>query len=303
MHDPCLKMNTNIFGGTTFLLALQVMFFLRSTLLPFAKFVGGLILIMWELIPFLMVLVFLLFCFVYYFYMVKEDECTSISMCFSWVFASFLDFSRPDNTNLSLSRILFSVMIVIVLLNVVIAIVSEAWTTASLQSTKLFWKYRVTKIAELKVLDNYSNRTKISNSSLMRSIDRLENIAYSTDISWSKAPYSSVTKKAHYDKPHQYLPDETAAEIIKAKSLQNDLYWARKDALYHGVRFTNYNRITLILKWLGSCALYASLIIMGIFTCGIFFPRNFRYGLLTVGFKKKADTPKSSHMVEKEHTD
>eukprot|EP00555_Chaetoceros_dichaeta_P001568 CAMPEP_0198277408 /NCGR_PEP_ID=MMETSP1447-20131203/65834_1 /TAXON_ID=420782 /ORGANISM="Chaetoceros dichaeta, Strain CCMP1751" /LENGTH=274 /DNA_ID=CAMNT_0043972427 /DNA_START=167 /DNA_END=991 /DNA_ORIENTATION=+ len=274
--------------------------------------------------------------------MVKEDECTSISMCFSWVFATFLDFSRRENENLSIGRILFGVMIVIVLLNVVIAIVSEAWTTASLQSTKLFWKYRVTKIAELKVLDNYSNRTKISNSSLMpaslqstklfwkyrltkiaelkvldnysnrvkisnsrlmRSIDRLENIAYSTDISWSKAPYSSVTKKAHYDKPHEYLPDETAAEIIKAKSLQNDLYWARKDALHHGVRFTNYNRITLILKWLGSCALYASLIIMGIFTCGIFFPRNFRYGLLTVGFKKKADTPKSSHMVEKEHTD
>jgi len=128
-------------------------------------------------------------------------------------------------------------------------------------------------------------------------------ISYANDISWSKAPYHYVTKKDQYDKPSEYFSSDVATEIIKVKSLQNDLYWAKMNAKYHGVRFTYSDQIALILKWLGTCILYALFIIMGIFTFGIFFPRDFRHGVLSVGHNEKVAIPTNTQMVEKTHKD
>ena len=44
--------------------------------------------------------------------------------------------------------ILFGLLIVIILLNVVVAIVGEAWDDAATQSLMFFWKYRVDKIQQ-----------------------------------------------------------------------------------------------------------------------------------------------------------
>jgi len=260
-------------------------------------------LIMWELIPFLIVLFFLLFAFVYAFYVSGRNNCETVTVCYSFVFANFLNYASEMDETVSLLRIIFGVGMVIVLLNVVIAIVSEAWSTAAKQSTTLFWKYRVEKIAELKYTDNFRSPIHISDTHLMRFIDNVGDVQYVNNISWSKAPYHCVTKKDQYDKPYEYFCSNIAPEIMKVKSLQNNLYWAKMDAKNRGHGFTKSDQIALILKWMGECILYATLIIMGILTCGIFFPRNFRYGVLSVGHKETVDTPANMHMVEKQHKD
>jgi len=186
-------------------------------------------------------------------------------------------------------------MIVIVLLNVVIAIVREAWSTAAKQSTKLFWKYRVGKISELNYTEKI-NLFQLSNTRLMRYIDNIENVSYTNDISWAKAPYHNVTKKYQYDKPSEFFSPDIATQIIKSKSLQNDMYWAKMDN-------PNYSRIKLILKWVGTCILYTLLIIMGFLTCGIFFPKKFRQGVLLVGSNKTVDNPQDSNVIENPHKD
>jgi len=304
ISDPELELKSHTLVVTGFLLLVVALLFLRSTLLPFAKFVGGVILIMWELIPFLIVLFFGLFTFAYSFYVERDRMCDTLPKCFSLTFANFLDYASEENEIVSVIGIIFGILIVIVLLNVVIAIVGEAWSTAVKQSTKLFWKYRVGKISELKYTEKFNwLHIRLSNTRLMRYIDNIENVSYANDISWAKAPYHNVTKKDQYDNPSEYFSSDIATQIIKSKSLQNDLYWAKMNARYHGVGFTNYNRINLILKWLGKCALYALLIIMGILTCGIFFPTNFRHGLLSVGSNKTVDNPEDTHMIVKLHTD
>jgi len=246
------------------------------------------------------------FAFVYSFYVQEHKKCDTISECYSWVFANFLDFAAESGERVIFIRVLFGIIVVIVLLNVVIAIVSEAWHTAELQSTKVFWKYRVEKIAEVKYLDKFRYfRIGLSNTSLIRYIDNMENISYANDISWAKAPYYFVSNKDQYDKPLDYFSPEIATEISNAKSLLNDLHWAKMDARHRNVEFTISDTFKCILNWLGRGMLYAQLIIMGTLTCGFFFPRNFRQRILSVGHTYRIETvstPENTPMTEKSHT-
>jgi len=252
--------------------------------------------------PFLIVLFFGFFAFAYSNYVTRR--CCSVNECYAFVYGNFLDYSTEEKDQFTLINLLFGVMIVIVFLNVVIAIVSEAWDTVAKESAKLFWKYRLEKIAELKYTDKFqSSHFQLSDTRLMRYIDNMENISYTNDISWTIAPYNLVTEKDQYDRPTEYFSCDIAKEITKAKSLQNDLYWTKINVRCKGLEFTNFDQIIVILKWLGSCILYASLIVMGILTCGIFFPSNFRSGVLSTGHKGTVDTHEYIHMAEKQHKD
>jgi len=160
----------------------------------------------------------------------------------------------------------------IILLNVVIAIVGEAWGIAAIKSTSLFWKYRLEKIADLKYTDKFqSAHFQLSDTRLMRYIDSIDNISYKNDISWT-TQYHYVDKKDHYDKPTAYFSPGMAREITRAKSLQSDIYWAGISAKSKDAKLTYCHRFFLLLKWIGACIFYAVLIIMGICTCGFFFP-------------------------------
>lgn len=119
------------------MLILNVIQFLSSTFLPFARFAGGLWSIIITLIPFYIgsILILLLFTFSFrvtsiggldeteekYSYQCRD----SFNECFFDVLEGF--FAGKDNISNSLMEFLFGVFVVIVLLNVLIAIVSEAW--------------------------------------------------------------------------------------------------------------------------------------------------------------------------------
>ncbi len=120
--DPIVKKKMLIVTGG-FLIA-QLTFFLRATFLPFARFVGGLLMIFHTLVPFFIVSSLLLLAFTYGFRVQGQEECPTIHECYAWTLQGF--FSGADDTDDFLD-VLFGVIAIVVLLNVVIAIVSEAW--------------------------------------------------------------------------------------------------------------------------------------------------------------------------------
>jgi hypothetical protein len=142
--DPDIKRTLLTMAGA--LLIAQFTFFLRSTFLPFARFVGGLTTIFATLIPFFIVSALLLLAFAYGFFIQGDnDACPNITECYAWTLGGF--FSGSDETNTVLD-VLFGVIAIVVLLNVVIAIVSEAWETAQERALNLFWKFRLEFLSE-----------------------------------------------------------------------------------------------------------------------------------------------------------
>jgi len=264
------------------------MTFLRSTFLPFAKFVGGLLAIMSELVPFLIVSLLLLWSFVYSFFVSRIEECESIFMCTSWLLTNVFAYVPSEKADWLTT--IFGIMVMIVLLNVVIAIVGEAWNLAAIKSTKLFWKYRLEKIADLRYIDKFQGaHFQLSNTRLMRYIDSMENVSYRNDISWT-TQYHYVDMKDQYDRPAQYFGTNEANNITRSKSLQADLYWSEINAKSLGAKFTYFKKICIFFKWCCACTFYAVLIIMGILTGGFFFPSSFRSGVLSVGRGETIDT-------------
>jgi len=186
-------------------------------------------------------------------------------------------------------------MVAIILLNIVIAIVCEAWGTATERSTLLFWKFRLEKIKEVYFAEKLRNYfpTFPKFRRITRYIDGVENMSYGDDIPWTKAPFHHIKTKDHYDKPRYYFDADLANTILKVKSLQADLYWndidAKSDDMDAGGKYTSFisfDKFTLILKWLGAGIFYMILIILGIPTAGLLWPKNFRSGVLLLGRRK-----------------
>ena len=77
------------------------------------------------LVPFFIVSSLLLLAFAYGFYVQGNESCETITKCYGYVLAGFFNGSDDDTDDLL--DIMFGVIAIVVLLNVVIAIVSEAW--------------------------------------------------------------------------------------------------------------------------------------------------------------------------------
>jgi len=280
-HKPD-KMYVHILTLTGMFVVIQFIVYLRATLLPFAKFVGGMVTITKKLIPFLVVMLLLLTFFVYAFWLSSSDE---EEIDWSGNFRLIFEFDQ----DVLWLEVAFAFVIIIVLFNILIAIVSEAWASATKKASGLFWKYRLEKINELRATGQWNfhltpgsktrevqRKKKISKTTLTERIDNVRNVSYGDNIPWNKSPYNVVTEKDHYDNPGRYFSPEQAQIINDAHSLLADIYWAKKDN-----DLTICGKFMLILKWLGSCVHYGLLIILGIPTLGILWPKNFRSGLLT----------------------
>jgi len=273
---------------TGFLLIVTSIFFLRSTFLPFARFVGGLLMILKNLIPFIIVSLLLIFAHSYIYWISNHDECEgSMSSCFRLMIYGLFNF-EPVERDIVLLDALFGFVIVIVLLNVVIAIVGEAWELAAGQSTQMFWKFRLEKIAEVRYasrLRDHLNKNASYSTSLWNSIDNVGDIAYENDVTWTRTPYNLVVTKDHYYNPQEYFYPDVAEKIRMAHSLQGNLYWAKMDAQNAEHELSAVEKLIIILKWLGSCLFYALLVALGFPTCGWLWPKNFRKAILSFGIE------------------
>jgi len=293
--DPSKKMGDNaqriLFATTGFFVMLQFIFYLRNTFIQFARFVGGLLKILKTLIPFLVVSLLLIWAFIYAFWILDNNSdmrCLSSDSlwgCFLSRFQTILNFSpRGDNP----VEVVFAILIIIVLLNVLIAIVGEAWTSAAQEANMLFWQYRLKKIYELRYALKLRTRAGTSFTTfpsicyicsvLSTKIDNVRNISYGGHISWTRAPYHVLTKADHYHNPHRYFGPDQVKIINDAHSLQADMYWAAIDD-----DLGLYRKSIILLKWLCSLLIYVVLIILGFPTFGILWPKKFRAGVLTLG--------------------
>jgi len=305
---------------TGMFLIVTFIFYLRSTFLPFANFVGGLLLILTTLIPFFIVGSLLLLAFTIAYRislngsfdevtrLLEEDDgiqvdCSgSLWSCFLWTLQSF--FNGSDDTSTVLD-VVFGVVAIVILLNVVIAIVGDAWDNATEKASTMYWSFRVGYILQTRI--SGVGKKKLERmckgiGSLAHLIDEMPNVKIQDDVVWSKGYYTKVTSSEHYFNPELYFIDDDITRVKNARSLQADIYWAGRQAEeeYRGVKDASGTAVQLdALKNAGyymfiffiRFILYAILIVLGAVTAGFFWPRNFRKGILTLGVEQTKTIP------------
>jgi len=253
-----------------------------------------------KLVAFLIVSLLLLFVFAYR-YWIRESECLNIWACLKRTIINLFEFEPPE---IGFTEIMFGVLIVIVLLNVVIAIVGEAWKSSAEKSAQMFWMFRLEKIFQLqyaiKVWDkcgSFWSKCKYHPLiALLTKVDSLENISLRDNISWTNPPYHSLTMKDHYDNPIKYFSPNDSLKIIDAHSLQADLLWNNKT---EDTKLMLSMRFSLLVKWLGCCLFYTVLVVLGIPLCGILWPKKFRAGVLSIGLQKAQNVIESDKTAVK----
>lgn len=108
--------NRNLFIWSGVLLVYQFVFVLRKIFLPFARFVAGLLAIIYTLVPFFVVSVMILLAFTYSFLMSggRVEECPSFQDCFLWTLDGFF-FGLSDFTKTPIFDVLFGTLAVVIL--------------------------------------------------------------------------------------------------------------------------------------------------------------------------------------------
>jgi len=311
----------SILAITGFLLIVQLILFLRTTFEPFARFVGGLLKIMVNLIPFLVISALLLLGFVYTYWILmagcgdfcETEDCT-FAFCLGHVFGQIHDFSLTEMNDESDSEhhqsgiqvlgISFGFFFIVILLSVVVALVDDIWTSTENESIQFLWESRVQKISQVQYLISKRNRHLPSiKFSPLEFIDNLHNVSYQSDVSWTKAPYDMVTAKDHYTNPDKYFDTDLARKIWKTKSLVADLYWAKVDKKTHGATLTFLEKLIIISKWVGQAILYSFLIVSGIGTFGVLWPKGFRKGFLSVEYSdKRTHSRKEARLMDDDNS-
>lgn len=147
--------------------------YLKKTFYPFSKFVSGVIRIVWAVIPFLVVSGVALFTYSFMYFVQEQDQNKNISglenktsdvpladaaaaAAVDESFASLLPsfqtvfekFAGGAKESLSALDFFFGVIVVIVLLNVIIAVVSDEWAKADEEANASFWTYRLDLIID-----------------------------------------------------------------------------------------------------------------------------------------------------------
>ena len=169
-EDVVIKQRLLITTGA--FLIMQTTFFLRATFLPFARFVGGLVTIFTTLVPFFVVASLMLLAFAYGFFIQGAGECSNLVECYVFTLQGF--FSGFDDTD-DILDILFGLIAIVVLLNVVIAIVSEAWDEAKDKAITLFWKFRLEFLCEARFYA-YMDKKLCHNGILDKWGDQFDNL-------------------------------------------------------------------------------------------------------------------------------
>jgi len=193
--------------------------------------------------------------------------------------------------------IAFGILVVVVLLNVVIAIVSDSWEEAKGIANSTFWYSRVNVLSE--TFFSFSSQSDKSSFFLFRWVDSFQWIPFGEHIHWTKdEPYTSVLSREQYQFPTDHFEDEIAQKILHARSLESDLYWLRKAEAERiereeidGVRL--WSRVVFALcklnvqlgiaavKWGTGNSLYVFWMLVGIPTFGMLWPVEVREAILS----------------------
>jgi len=276
--DRSGMMNTSggLIVASGFFLIMDFISSLRATFYPIARLLTGLVGIIFTLIPFFIVLILVLLGFAN-----AERELYNGSFK-----QSFLDFflffiSEPDKM-IDGFDIMFGLLLNLIMLNVVIAIVCNAWDKSDKSAPSLFWRFRLVYIDETSCLDGISYPfNNIVFNSLFNYIDGIAVVRFWDHIEWSAPPYNVVETEEEYKNPSKYFDSGVVAKVVAAHSLGADLYWMAKDArnkknsFYYDASFAILGYIVLIIQ-------YVILFVLGLVTFGMLWPLSFRLKFLTL---------------------
>jgi ankyrin repeat protein len=306
--------NLPLYMITTFAVMFDFIFFLRTLSLPFANFIGGVILIAKKLVPFLIVSVVMTLGFVHASYLTAHMNkgnptldptlalCThemNFDNCAKRVFTAFI--IGLERTKTDLSGFIFGIAVSVLLLNVLIAIISNAWADAGARAAEIYWQGRVQFLSEVWSTLGQGSFGK-GQGFLDRAINRIPNVfnrvQYGT-ISWKKDhPYSQVESMDQYNDPKSHFNEDEAKKILKAHSLPSDIYWIRDD---DSVSMKNLRILRSILKWLSLTLLFIILCLLGLGTGGLFWPQDFRLAIISYGtghFEEEDEFDETKNLVD-----
>lgn len=174
----------------------------------------------------------------------------------------------------------------IILLNVVIAIVSDSWEDSKGTAAYAFWSSRVERLCQL----GKSAEISKHNLFLFTWIDSLRWIPFQDDISWSKDyPYSLVQSREEYENPYYYFSKRDAHKIADSRSLDSSLYWIRKDTDL-GLVESEISQAYTSFKWLMNNTVYIFFALIGPFTAGLLWPAEFSVYVLNIGLDTNDST-------------
>ena len=133
------------------------------------------------MIPFIVVTVIIMSIFSYLYFvmdnsLVVDDEMPYASMNRSF-FTIYESFLRGPDEMTGLLDILFGFIFIAVLLNVLIAIVCEAWVNSARGAKKAFWKHRLSSLQDIALLESKCN---INNNSSSIDDNKTGDTEYST---------------------------------------------------------------------------------------------------------------------------
>ena len=316
-------LNTNLLIAAGTFVVVGFILFLRSTFVSFATFVRGLIevrcvwcrmlskpathspdhtllstQILTTLFTFAVVTALLLLSFAYAFFVEQRLDgdgavIRDLGKAYLYTLEGF--FSGPNATQ-NIIDIIFGVIAVIVLLNVVIAIVSNAWDKAGEQAGIVFWNYRLTFLAHhetafgpLQELCEHKFRMDGNDriSRFLRWIDSTKDIRIRDPVKWSAKPFDLVTGYEEYLKPDLYFSADVAELISNSRSLQGEIFWM----LLEKPDNKSVSTMVVVGNWVGEAAFYGLLIVLGLPTLGILWPQRFRSALLGSNYSEQPIDP------------
>lgn len=281
-----------IITTTGILLVTNVIFSLRTTFLPFALFATGIMNILKTLVPFFSTSLLILVAFaekyrVDVFFVDNtwaEDsfhsQCTeSFQACILAVVQGF--FGGPEKTA-GVTDIFYGILVAIVLLNVVIAIVSDSWEESKAVASTAFWQSRVNLLSE----SGYISIPPSRGASVFSWIDSLKWTPLNDQISWTKdEPYKFVLSQEEYENPLRHFTEETAELIDQARSLDSTLYWIKQQHPTDGFVMLQLRLIRPCTSWCLQNATFLIFVILGTLTLGLLWPVDLSHTIISTGHR------------------
>ena len=297
------------------LLGVDLIFALRTTFLPFAKFAGGLRVIMAALIPFFVISTIFLVGFAFAFRVfswnqekIDEEEegpllvkdCQETFMkCFLQVLDVFFNGGAEIDEVID---ILFGFIIILILLTIVVAIVTDAWTSVETKASKIYWENRISHLVDINFTFSAKMMSTLGCLSLSGIGDKIDKYFVrglfkdNIKVSWTKdAPYNQVSNLEQYNYPSKFFIKADAEKIMAAHSLHSEVYWIKRSEKGFAKRLHVY---VAIANWVCYNALYCLFIIMGLFTGGLLWPTAFRRAIVSYGQSNTEEETSPDEMIE-----
>ena len=293
---PCVLKQSGfvpIITISSVLLVSNVILSLRTTFLPFALFATGIINILLTLVPFFSTSVLILIAFAQKYRIDVNfsndtseegsihDNCQgTFWTCILAVLQGF--FGGPDATA-SATDIVFGVLVAIVLLNVVIAIVSDSWEESKAGASTAFWRSRVNFLSEN---GYFSSNTGGKGAEPFKWIDSFKWVPLNDNISWSKdEPYKSVSNQEEYENPKYHFDEDVAKLITQARSLDSTLYWIKQEEQGEGMMLLHLRLLHASTRWFLNNTMFLLFVCLGFPTFGLLWPKEFTRLTFSLGHR------------------